>query len=131
MNPPGVIRRSIDTHRDEHVEKLREFLRQPGISAEGIGIRESARLLMRYYRDLGCQEVELVETDGHPGVWACLDVGAPKTLVVYCMDDVQPVADQPWTHDPFAADLVPQSPFPLVVIARAACCARWKDIRRE
>ncbi len=124
MNFQKAIHRYMEAHRDEHIEKLREFLRQPGISAENVGIRESAQLLMRIYRDLGCQEVELVETEGHPGVWACLDVGAPKTLVVYGMYDVQPVADQPWTHDPFAADLVPQPPFPLVVIARGAYNSR-------
>lgn len=120
MNPRHAIHRYIEAHKGEHIEKVREFLRQPSISAEGMGIRESAGLLMRFYRDLGCQEVELVETEGHPGVWAYLDVGAPKTLAVYGMYDVQPVAGQPWTHDPFGADLVPQPPFPLVVIARGA-----------
>ncbi len=124
MNLRKAVHRYIEAHRDEHIEKLREFLRRPGISAENVGIRESAQLLMRIYRDLGCQEVELVETGGHPGVWACLDVGAPKTLIVYGMYDVQPVADQPWTHDPFAADLVPQPPFPLVVVARGAYNSR-------
>lgn len=124
MGRREAIHRYIEEHRDEHIEKVQEFLRQPGISAEGVGIRESAQLLVRYYRDLGCQEVTLVETEGHPGIWAYLDVGAPKTLVNYCMYDVQPVADQPWTHDPFAADLVPQSPFPLVVIARGAYNSR-------
>lgn len=120
MNTRKTIHCYIETHQDEHIEKLQAFLRQPGISAENIGIRESAELLMGYYRDLGCQEVELVETEGYPGVWAYLDAGAPKTLVVYGMYDVQPVAGQPWTHDPFGADLVPQPPFPLVVIARGA-----------
>lgn len=124
MTLQEAIHHYIRAHRDEHIEKLREYLRQPGISAENMGIRESAELLMRYYQTLGCQEVELVETDGHPGVWAVLDVGAPKTLVNYCMYDVQPVAGQPWTHDPFAADLVPQPPFPLVVIARGAYNSR-------
>lgn len=124
MNTRQAIHRYIEAHRDEHIEKLRAFLRQPGISAENVGIRESAQLLMDFYRDLGCQEVELVETDGHPGVWACLNVGAQQTLVTYCMYDVQPVAGQPWTHAPFGADLVPQPPFPLVVIARGAYNSR-------
>lgn len=110
----------IQTHKGEHIEKVREFLRQPSISAENIGVRESADMLLRYYHKLGCQEVELVETEGHPGVWAYLDSGAQKTIVNYCMYDVQPVAEQPWTHDPFAADLIPQPPFRLVVIARGA-----------
>ena len=44
MNAQQAIHRYIETHRDEHVEKLRAFLRQPGISAENAGIRESAQL---------------------------------------------------------------------------------------
>jgi acetylornithine deacetylase/succinyl-diaminopimelate desuccinylase-like protein len=115
-----AIYRYIDAHQDEHLEKVRAFLRQPSISAEGRGIRETAAMLLGYFRDLGCQEAELVETDGHPGVWAYYDAGAPTTIVSYLMYDVQPVADQRWTHDPFAADIVADPPFPRVVIARGA-----------
>jgi acetylornithine deacetylase/succinyl-diaminopimelate desuccinylase-like protein len=115
-----AIYRYIAAHQEEHLEKVRTFLRQPSISADGRGIRETAEMLQGYFRDLGCQEAEVVETDGHPGVWAYDDAGAPTTIVSYLMYDVQPVADQPWTHDPFAADVVGDPPFPRVVIARGA-----------
>src|SRR5262245_12753773 len=115
-----AVHRYIAAHRDEHLEKVRAFLRQPSISAEARGVRETAEMLLGYFRELGCQENELVETDGHPGVWAFYDAGAPTTVVSYLMYDVQPVAEQPWTHDPFAADLVADPPFPRVVVARGA-----------
>ncbi len=115
-----AIHRHIQAHKSDHIVKIRDFLRQPSISAQDIGVRECAQLLARYYRDLGCQEVQLIETGRHPGVWAYYDAGAPKTVVNYCMYDVQPVEGQSWSHDPFAADLVAQPPFPQVVVARGA-----------
>lgn len=46
MNTRQAIHRYIEAYRDEHIEKLRAFLRQPAISAEGVGLRESAELLI-------------------------------------------------------------------------------------
>jgi acetylornithine deacetylase/succinyl-diaminopimelate desuccinylase-like protein len=60
-------------HIDEHVAMLQEYVRQPSVSVDGIGIRGCAELVAGYYRDLGCQEVERIETDGAPGIWAYSD----------------------------------------------------------
>jgi acetylornithine deacetylase/succinyl-diaminopimelate desuccinylase-like protein len=114
------IYRYIEDHKSEHIAKVQEYLRQPSISAENKGIRECAKLLMEYYRRLGCREVELVETEGHPCIWAYYEAGAPKTLINYCMYDVQPVAGEVWTFPPFEATLVEKPPFKKVVIARGA-----------
>lgn len=97
------IFRYLEEHHDRHVKNLQEFCRQPSISAENYGVRECAVLLGDYYRRLGCQEVEIVPTDGHPCVWAYLDAGAPKTIVNYCMYDVQPVVNERWSSPPFDA----------------------------
>ena len=35
-------------------------------------------------------EVELIPTDGLPGIWAYHDAGAPMTIVIYMMYDTQP-----------------------------------------
>lgn len=110
----------LEEHKLEHVAKVQEFLRQPSISTENKGIRECAQLLKEYYRKIGCQEVELVETGGHPCIWAYYHAEAPKTLINYCMYDVQPVAGETWTHPPFEAKLVEKPPFKLVVMARGA-----------
>lgn len=97
------IFRYLEGHYDRHVQNLQEFCRQPSISAEEYGVEECARLLADYYRRLGCQEVEIVPTEGHPCVWAYLDAGAPKTIVNYCMYDVQPVVGERWSSPPFDA----------------------------
>ncbi len=96
----------IDAHRDEHLENLRRWVRQPSISAENKGIQQMAEMLRDDLKKLGFQEAELVPTSGHPGVWGFYDAGAPVTLAIYMMYDVQPVEPQGWKVDPFAGELV-------------------------
>jgi acetylornithine deacetylase/succinyl-diaminopimelate desuccinylase-like protein len=92
----------LQAHRAEHVGRIREFLEQPSISATGLGIRQAVELLARFHRELGCQEVEVLETDGLPGMWAYLDSGARNTLVTYCMYDTKPVDPDRWRTPPFS-----------------------------
>jgi len=115
-----AIHRYIEEHEEAHITKVQEFLRQPSISAENLGVRECAELLRQYYAELGCQEAELVPTEGHPGVWAYYDAGAEKTIVNYCMYDVQPVGGETWSSPPFEAHIVTMPPFGKVVINRGA-----------
>lgn len=111
----------LEQHWEEDLERIREFLRQPCIPSNYEGCRESAELLMRYYRELGCQEVELIETeDGRPGVFAYLDTGAPKTMINYCMLDTKPATPEGWTAPPFAAEIVEKDQVGKVLLARGA-----------
>lgn len=102
----AAIHQHIEANLQAHIAKIQEYLRQPSISAQNIGIRECAELTRQYLAALGCREAELVPTDGHPGVWGYYDAGAPKTLVVYWMYDVQPVEESEWTTPPFEARVV-------------------------
>jgi acetylornithine deacetylase/succinyl-diaminopimelate desuccinylase-like protein len=95
--------RYIDQNLEKHIEKIQEYLRQPSVSAENIGIKECAELTRQYLAAAGCKEAELVRTGGHPGVWGYYDAGAKRTLVIYWMYDVQPVNPKEWTTPPFEA----------------------------
>jgi acetylornithine deacetylase/succinyl-diaminopimelate desuccinylase-like protein len=96
----------IDSHQTEHLAHLQRWLRQPSVSSTGEGIDEMAALLRDDLRALGCEEAEIVPTSGHPGVFGFHDAGAPTTLVVYMMYDVQPVEPADWQAPPFEARLV-------------------------
>jgi acetylornithine deacetylase/succinyl-diaminopimelate desuccinylase-like protein len=80
----------IDANIEEHIAHLQRWVRQPSVSAQNRGIAEMAELLAGDLRALGFKEVALVPTDGHPGVFGFYDAGAPRTLVLYLMYDVQP-----------------------------------------
>ena len=96
----------VDAHKAEHLENLRRWVRQRSISAQNDGVQAMAVLLRDDLRALGFKEAEIVPTSGHPGVWGYYDAGAPKTLVVYMMYDVQPVEPTGWKVDPFAGEVV-------------------------
>jgi len=96
----------IDENLDDHIAEIQRWIRQPSVSAQNDGIQEMAELLRDDLTALGFQEAELVETDGHPGVWGYYDAGAEKTLLLYMMYDVQPVNPEDWESPPFDAELV-------------------------
>jgi len=109
----------IDAHQKEHVAELQRWLRQPSISAQNNGITDMANLLRTDLLHLGFKEAELVPTSGHPGVWGYYDAGAPKTLLVYLMYDVQPVEASEWKVPPFQGAIVDHE-LGKVIMARGA-----------
>jgi acetylornithine deacetylase/succinyl-diaminopimelate desuccinylase-like protein len=118
----------IDDHIDETVRALQEYVRRPSVSVEGSGMRECAELVAERYDRLGCGEVEIVDTETFPGVWAYYDAGAPLTLVNYNMYDVRSVGDRSaWSHDPFGAEIEPRGEFPAVLYGRGALVPKGPD----
>lgn len=109
----------IDAHKASDIANLQRWVRQPSISAEAKGVREMAELVAGDLRKMGFKEVEVVPTSGHPGVWGYYDAGAPTTLAVYMMLDVQPVEEKDWKVPPFAGELV-DHPLGKVLMARGA-----------
>src|SRR5687767_8042361 len=119
-----AIHQYIDVHINDHVENVQRWVRQPSVSWDDIGVRDCAQLVAQEYRDLGCQEVEIIEGKYQPGVWAVYDAGAPVTVHNYCMYDTRTVNPAGWSSDPWFADLVPLGPYPKVLIGRGALGAK-------
>ena len=109
----------IDNNLDAHLGNLQRWVRQPSISAQNVGITEMAELLRDDLATIGFSETRLVPTSGHPGVWGFYDAGAPLTLMVYMMYDVQPVNPEDWESPPFEGNLVERD-FGRVLMARGA-----------
>lgn len=112
----------IDQHHGEHLERIKELIRIPSISAEDRGVMECAELLQTYYKELGCGTVEIVATDGQPVVFAEYNKDKPVTLIVYFMYDVKQVVGESWTliRDPFDPQVVEMPPFKKCLIGRGA-----------
>jgi acetylornithine deacetylase/succinyl-diaminopimelate desuccinylase-like protein len=96
----------LEPRREERLERLKEFLRIPSISAlpeHAPDVRRAAEWLAEELRAAGIEHVEVSETGGHPivyGDWLHAD-GAP-TVVVYGHYDVQPVDPlHEWHTEPF------------------------------
>ena len=89
-------------NRDRDLEDLLTVIRQPSISAQNIGIRETADLLIGFLEAAG-GKTRLLETSVHPLVYADFDgpAGAP-TVLFYGHYDVQPPEPlEAWLSPPF------------------------------
>jgi len=92
----------IEAHRDRFVAELCRLLRQPSISAQGVGITECAELVRELMAAAGLR-AEVVPTAGHPvvvGEWRSPE--ARRTVLVYGHYDVQPPEPlEAWRTPPF------------------------------
>lgn len=92
----------IEANADSFLTRMMDYVSHPSISAQNVGIREVANLLVAQLSELGMQ-AELVETDGHPFVLARRDVDPAKpTVLLYGHYDVQPPEPlEEWLSPPF------------------------------
>ncbi|MDP8949340.1 MAG: M20/M25/M40 family metallo-hydrolase, partial [Actinomycetota bacterium] len=97
------LRARVDNEKDDLLGELKDFLRMPSISAredEGGGFRECAHWVARKLEEAGA-DARILETDGHPVVYAEAGEG-PKTLLSYGHYDVQPPEPlELWESEPF------------------------------
>ena len=116
----GAISAAIDRQHNEAVHRLQTWIRQSSIAAENRNIREGCQFTIQLLRDAGFDRVTEVPTAGHPGVFATLDTGAPRTVGLYFMYDVKQADPTEWSSPPWEAALVEKVGFGKVVIGRGA-----------
>jgi acetylornithine deacetylase/succinyl-diaminopimelate desuccinylase-like protein len=81
---------------------------------------EGCALMIQLARDAGFQSAKRIDTDGHPGVFATLDAGAPHTFGLYFMYDVKQADPSEWSSPPFEARIVDKPGFGKAVMGRGA-----------
>ena len=116
----AAVHAEILRHREEALARLRDWIRQPSIAAENRGMAEGCDLMLRLAREAGFQSVSKVPTDGHPGVFATLDAGAPRTVGLYFMYDVKQVNSSEWSSPPWEAVVIDKPGFGKALVARGA-----------
>jgi acetylornithine deacetylase/succinyl-diaminopimelate desuccinylase-like protein len=90
--------------KERHIRRLVEYIRQPSPNGSIGEKKRCAGLLASYLRELGFAEVEIISTDGAPGIWAYYDAGSSRTVATYLRYDTQPVTSQGWTRDPYGGE---------------------------
>ncbi|MER3452837.1 MAG: dipeptidase [Acidimicrobiia bacterium] len=102
----------VESERDRIVATLFDWLRIPSISAlasHGPDVRRSAEFCAALLAEAGLEHVALLETAGHPAVYADWLHAGPDapTALVYGHHDVQPVDPlEEWTSPPFEPVIV-------------------------
>lgn len=113
----------IDAQVEQHLADLQNWVKQPGISRTGEGVRESAEMVKGFFQRLGCQKAWLDDAGGrgHPVVYARCDEGAPHTLLMYWAYDTAPVPQaEDWRVPPLEGRVLAQPPFKRVLIGLGA-----------
>jgi acetylornithine deacetylase/succinyl-diaminopimelate desuccinylase-like protein len=95
-----------EKNKDRFLNEMLELLRIPSVSAKSENkndMRKCAELVKQRFLDSGADKAEVINTDGHPVVYAekIIDPSKP-TVLVYGHYDVQPVEPlELWTSPPF------------------------------
>lgn len=85
----------------EYLDELKELIRQPSVSAQGIGIEETAQLVLARARRAGVEATIERVAGGPPTIVGETGSGA-RTLLVYDHFDVQPPDPlEEWETPPF------------------------------
>jgi acetylornithine deacetylase/succinyl-diaminopimelate desuccinylase-like protein len=96
----------IDTHAHDFVERLRTLCRQPSVSAQNIGLLETADMVDDMARSVGAHTQRIELQGGPPIVYGRVSGTGHRTLQLYDHYDVQPPEPLDlWHHEPFAADI--------------------------
>jgi acetylornithine deacetylase/succinyl-diaminopimelate desuccinylase-like protein len=117
---PKDIYAQVDKRHGDALSRLQDWIRLPSIAAENRSMAEGRDLMIRLLRDAGFTRAEGVSTDGHPGVFATLDAGAPRTIGVYFMYDVKQADPKEWQSPPFDAAIVDVPRLGKAVMGRGA-----------
>lgn len=124
----AAIRAAAEADKDASTRRLQDWIRHPGIAAEDWRMGEACDFTMALLKDAGFQTVTKMPTDGHPGIFATLDVGAPRTMGLYFMYDVKQVDETEWSSPPFEARLVDKPGHGRVVVGRGAVNQKGPEI---
>lgn len=96
----------IKEHKQEYIELLQKFCRQPSLANTGEGIREMAAMVMEELEKLNANP-KMYETGGSPFVFAEIKGDVDRTFGFYNHYDVQPVDPiNEWIVDPFSAEII-------------------------
>lgn len=100
----------VEANRDRLLEELKQFLRIPSVSTvpEHKGdVRRAAEFVAQAFRDARMENVEIIDTKGHPLVYAdWLHAPGKPTVLCYGHYDVQPPDPlDEWISPPFEPTL--------------------------
>ena len=100
----------VETNKDRFLEELKTFLRIPSVSTlpeHASDIRRAAEFVAESLRQAGLENVEVIQTAGHPLVYAdSLHAPGKPTVLCYGHYDVQPPDPlELWTTPPFEPDI--------------------------
>ena len=116
----AAFRKVIDQQQPEALKRLQSWIALPSIAAENRNMEAGAQMMIDLLKEAGFQTAVKMPTDGHPGVFATLDAGAPVTIGMYFMYDVKQFDPSEWMSPPLEARVVDKPGVGKALIGRGA-----------
>ena len=110
----------IARQHDATVKLLRDWIALPSIAAENLGYPQGAEYMAKLAREAGFTQVDVIPTNGKPGVFATLDNGAPTTLGDLLHVRRQAVRPAEWSSPPLEGRIVDRPGVGKVMVGRGA-----------
>ncbi len=124
----AVIRKAVEADKTDAIKRLQEWIALPTVAAEGMNVKEGPEYMAKIAKEAGFTTAEIIPTDGVSGVFATLDVGAPRWIGVYFMYDVKQFDPKEWSSPPLEGRLVEKAPFGTVMVGRGATNSKGGQI---
>ena len=124
----------IEEHKEEYLELLLRFCRQPSVAATGEGIEKMAGMVVDELKKLGV-EPTVLETGGSPFIYGEIKGEVDRTFGFYDHYDVQPVDPiDEWITRRIrrisaTASFMPAA-WPTTKTALSPACVRWMHGRK-
>lgn len=114
------LMKAIEAGNDAAIKRIQEWIALPSIAAENRDMQKGAEYMAALALDAGFQKAEVLQTSGHPGVFATLDAGARRTMGIYFMYDVKQYDPAEWSSPPLEGRIVDKPGFGKVIVGRGA-----------
>lgn len=114
------VRKAAEANRSADIKRIQDWIALPSIAAENLNMPEGAAYMAELMKAAGFTGVETVPSDGHPGVFGTIDVGAKRTLGIYCMYDVKQFDPAEWSSPPLEARIVDKPGWGKAIVGRGA-----------
>jgi acetylornithine deacetylase/succinyl-diaminopimelate desuccinylase-like protein len=114
------IRKAAVANREADIKRIQDWIALPSIAAENLNMPEGAAYMVDLAKAAGFTGLEIVPSDGHPGVFGTIDVGAKRTLGIYFMYDVKQFDPAEWSSPPLEARIVDKPGWGKAIVGRGA-----------
>jgi len=114
------IRKAAEANRDADIKRIQDWIALPSIAAENLNMPEGAAYMAELAKSAGFTGVTTVPSDGYPGVFGTIDVGAKRTLGIYFMYDVKQFDPAEWSSPPLEARIVDKPGWGKAIMGRGA-----------
>jgi acetylornithine deacetylase/succinyl-diaminopimelate desuccinylase-like protein len=97
----SAIDKYLESNLKDSLEELKGLTAQPSVAAQDLGMIETAQMVAVMLKQRGFK-TDIMDTGGHPVVFAERDGTSEKTILIYNHYDVQPAEPLDlWTSPPF------------------------------